>query len=152
MPIAIAMNIRGRPYTSRIGRDIFRKRARTASSTSLPLVMPASVLALGDKARGGAQHVALGAEDRERRISPRPQAADALLGAVDSELGDESSLAESRIGAGRLAERGGVAFDVEQIVGDLERFAKRAAVIVERLIFLRRGLPEDRAGDAAIMQ
>ena len=54
--------------------------------------------------------------------------------------------------AGLLAERRGVAFDVEQIVGDLEGFAERAAVIVERLIFLLRGLAEDGAGDAAEAQ
>ena len=54
--------------------------------------------------------------------------------------------------AGRLAERRRVALDVEQIVGDLEGFAERAAVIVERLIFLLRGLAEDRAGDAAVAQ
>ena len=108
-----------------------------------------SILAFGDEARGGAQHVALGAEDRERGIGARQQVAHALLGAVDPELGDEGGLAQRRVLPGLLAERRGVALDVEQIVGDLEGFAERAAVIVERLIFLRRGLAEDRAGDAA---
>src|SRR6202011_4844065 len=60
--------------------------------------------------------------------------------------------AQCRVLAGLLAERGGVTFDVEQIVGDLEGFAERAAVVVERLIFLWRGLAEDRAGNAAIAQ
>ena len=54
--------------------------------------------------------------------------------------------------AGRLAERSRIALDVEQIVGDLEGFAERAAVIVERLVFVLRGLAEDRAGDAAEAQ
>src|SRR6202011_1878295 len=60
--------------------------------------------------------------------------------------------AQCRVLAGLLAERGGVTFDVEQIVGDLEGFAERAAVVVERLIFLWRGLAEDRAGNAAVAQ
>jgi hypothetical protein len=53
---------------------------------------------------------------------------------------------------GLLAERGRVALDVEQVVGDLEGFAERAAVVVERLVLLRRGLAEDGAGNAAIAQ
>ena len=101
----------------------------------MPAIAFPSVLAFGDEARGGAQHVALGAEDRQRRIGARQQVAHALLGAVDAELGDEGGLAERRILAGRLAERRGVALDVEQVVGDLEGFAERAAVIVERLVF-----------------
>ena len=83
---------------------------------------------------------------------PRQQIAHALPGAVDPELGDERGLAQSRVLAGLLAERCCIAFDVEQVVGDLERLAQRAAVIVERLIFLLRGLAEDGAGDAAIAQ
>src|SRR4051794_4192166 len=108
----------------------------------------ALVLALRDEACRPPQNIAPGSEHRQRRIRPRQQIAHALLGAVDSELADERGLAERRIGAGRLAERCGVALDVEQVVGDLERLAERAAVIVERLIFLRRGLAEDGAGDA----
>jgi len=93
-------------------------------------------LAFGDEPRRGAQHVTPRAEDRERGIGPRQQVAHALLGAVDAELGHEGGLAERRVLAGLFAERGGVALDVEQVVGDLKGFAERAAVIVERLIFL----------------
>jgi hypothetical protein len=75
-----------------------------------------------------------------------------LLGAIDAELGDEGGLAECRVGAGGLAQRRGVAFHVEQVVGDLESFAERAAVIVERLILGLRGLAENGAGDAAVAQ
>jgi len=53
---------------------------------------------------------------------------------------------------GLLAERRRVTLDVEQVVGDLERLAERAAIVVERLILFLRGLAEDRAGDAAIAQ
>ena len=85
------------------------------------------------------------------RHRPR-EIAHALLGAGDAELGHEGGLVERSILAGRLAQRRGVALDVEQVVGDLECFAERAAVIVERLIFFRRGLAEQRAGDAAEAQ
>ena len=103
------------------------------------------VLALGDEAGGVAQHLALVAEDRQRLVGARQQVAHPLLGAVDAELGDEGGLAERRVGAGRLAERFGIAFDVEQVVGDLERLAERAAVIVERLILLRGRLRREVA-------
>src|SRR6185312_9076937 len=42
----------------------------------------ALALALGDETRRGAQHVALGAEDRERGIAAREQVAHAPLGAL----------------------------------------------------------------------
>src|SRR6266852_2103572 len=128
---------------------MFRKRTRTGSSISLSAIDSGSVLALGDESRGVAQHIALGAEDRQRGVGARQQVANPLLGAVDAELGDEGGLAEGRILAGRLAEGRGIAFDVEQIVGDLEGFAERAAVIVERLVLRLGGLAEDRACDAA---
>src|SRR6202034_1505562 len=68
------------------------------------------------------------------------------------ELGDKGGLAQGGVLAGLLAERRRVAFDIEQIVGDLKGLAERAAIIVERLMLLGRGLSEDRAGDAAIAQ
>src|SRR6266446_6270049 len=61
-------------------------------------------------------------------------------------------LAQRRVLSGLLAERRRVALDVEQIVGDLERLTERAAIVVERLILLLRGLAEDRAGNAGIAQ
>src|SRR4051794_12847368 len=130
---------------TRAGFGIFRKRTRCASSASLLIAIPSSILPLGDEPRGGAQHLAPGAEDRERGIGARQQIAQALFGAIDPELGDEGGLAQCGVLTGLFAERCGVALDVEQIVSDLEGFAERAAVIVERLIFLWRGLPQDRA-------
>src|SRR5262249_22280853 len=70
------------------------------------------ILPLGDEARGGAQHVALGAEDRQRGIAARQEIADALLGAVDAKLRYKGGLAERRILPSLLAERGGIALDV----------------------------------------
>src|ERR1700730_2029794 len=111
-----------------------------------------SVLAFGHEPRRGAQYLALGTEDRERLVGARQQVAHALLGAVDAELGDEGGLAERCVLPGLLAERRRVAFDVEQVVGDLEGFAERAAVIVERLVLLLRGLAQDRTRNAAKAQ
>src|SRR5579872_854580 len=110
------------------------------------------VLPFGNKARRGAQNVAARAEDRQRLIGSRQKVANALLGAVDAELGDEGGLAERGVSTRGLAQRGRIALDVEQVVGNLEGFPKRAPVIVERLIFLLRGLPEDGAGDATEAQ
>ena len=59
-----------------------------------------SVLALGDEPGGCAQDVALGAEHRQRGVGAGEQIANALLGALDAELGDEGGLAEGRILAG----------------------------------------------------
>ena len=128
-----------------------RTRCRPCPLSTVRRLLP-PILAFGDEARGRAQHIALGAEDRERLVGARQQVAHALLGAVDAELGDEGGLAERRVLSGLLAERRRVALDVEQVVGDLEGFAERAAVIVERLVFLLRGLAEDRAGNAAKAQ
>src|SRR5258707_1713894 len=111
-----------------------------------------SILALGDESRGGAQHITPGAEYRKRGIGARQQVAHALPGPLDPELGDEGGLAQCRVLSGLLAERRRIALDVEQVVGDLERFTERAAIIVERLILFLRGLAEDRAGNAAIVQ
>src|ERR1700709_1702567 len=118
----------------RTGAGILRNRATSSSSSFLAVGI--SVLAFGDEPRDSAQHVTPGAEDRERGIGAAQQIAHALPGAFDPELGDESGLAQGCVLPGLLAEGGGVALDVEQIVGDLECLAQRAAVIVERLIFL----------------
>src|ERR1043166_6217784 len=114
----------------RAGLGIFLKRTRVGSSAFWP-VMATSTLAFGDEARGGAQHVALAAENRQRGIRVAEQVANAFLCARNAELGDESSLAQRGVGAGRLAQRGRIAFDIEKVIGDLERFAERAAIIVQ---------------------
>src|ERR1700722_15108579 len=97
-----------------------------------------SILAFGDKSCGRAQHLALGAEDRERGIGARQQIAPALFGSIDPELGDEGGLAQGGILAGLLSKRRRVAFDIEQVVGDLKGFAQRAAIIVQRPILFWR--------------
>ncbi len=78
----------------------------------------------------------------------RHKIAQPRAGALDAEQCDKGGLAGGGILAGFLAERCRIAFDIEQIVGDLEGFAERAAVIVERLVlrFPRRAA-ENRAGN-----
>ena len=88
----------------------------------------------------------------KRLVRLRQKIPNAFLGAVDAQLGDECGFAQRRVGAGRFAERSRVAFDIEKVVGDLEGFAERAAVSVERLIIFLRGLAEQRAGDAAVAE
>src|ERR1700685_3777699 len=122
---------------TRTGRGNLRKRASNSSSSSplfgaLATLTPLA-LAFGDETRRRAQHVGPVAEDRQRLVAAGQQIAHALPGALDPELGHERGLAERRVRAGRLAQRRGVALDVEQIVGDLEGFAERPAVIVEGL-------------------
>src|SRR5882757_1484448 len=128
----------------RTGIGIFLNRARNSSISFLGAGM--SVLAFGDEPRRGAQHVAFGTEDRQRGIGLGEQVAHARFGALDPELGDEGGLAQRCILAGLLPERRRIALYTEQSGGDLEGYAERAAVIVERQISCRRGLPEDRAG------
>ena len=84
----------------------------------------------------------------EERLDLLPaQEADAALCARGPlEVGHEHH--DGQLEAPRAPWRRG-ALDVEQVVGDLEGLAERFAVIVERLVFLLRGLAEDRAGDAA---
>src|SRR5437870_11253907 len=113
----------------RAGLGIFLKRTTIGSSGFLP-AMAASTLAFGDEARCGAQYVALVAENRQRGIRVREEVANALLCPRNAELGDEGGLAKRGVGAGRLAQRGRIAFDIEKVIGDLERFAERAAIVV----------------------
>src|SRR5581483_11415941 len=134
----------------RTGFGNLRKRVSSSSSSS-PALFPRFgvlatcrplALALGDEARGLAEHAGPVAEDRQCLVAARQEIAHALLGAVDAELSDEGGLAQRCVGAGRLAERRRIALDVEQIIGDLEGFAQRLAVIVERLVLGLRGLSE----------
>src|SRR5712691_11593501 len=98
-----AMKVRGRDTITRKNIGSLRCRARRCSN-SLPSAIGGSlllahdlvgkpvpafpdhalVLALGDEARGGAQHVATAAEDRQRGIAACQEIADALLGPVDA--------------------------------------------------------------------
>ena len=93
---------------------------------SAVLAMARQSLALRDEARSARKLSALVAERRQRGVGLRDQVDQPVARAVDAEHGDQRRLAGGGVLAGGFAERGGVAFDVEQVVGDLERLAERA--------------------------
>src|SRR5580692_4659713 len=92
------------------------------------------------------------AERRQRRFGFGNELAQSRFGAVDAEHADESGLAGGGVLAGLFADQCRIAFDVEKVVGDLERLADRRAVAFERraLGLIRRG--EYAAGLAAEAQ
>src|SRR4029077_13896428 len=69
----------------------------------------------------------------------------ALARALNSKIAGECRLAVGCVLASRLAERGGIALDVEQIVGDLEGLAECVPVTIKGVVGALRGLAKDRA-------
>ncbi len=57
-----------------------------------------------------------------------------------------------RVLAGRFADRCRIAFDVEEIVGDLERLAKSGTVTLKRFPLTLVGLAQDRPGNTSEAQ
>ena len=85
---------------------------------------------LGDEMRGVFEDRAARAERHQGAFGILDELCEARPCASDTEEIDQRGLAVGGILAGGLAECGGVAFDVEQIVGDLERLADHLAVAV----------------------
>src|SRR5215467_256652 len=79
--------------------------------------------------------------------SPEP-----LLRLVHAEQPDERGLVRSGVLADLLADGSRVAFDIENVVGDLERLTERRAEPVYRRALTGVRLAEDRAGHAGIVQ
>src|SRR5262249_40215882 len=77
------------------------------------------------------------------------QRAQARPRARRSENADDGCLAGLGVLAGLLADERRIAFDIEQIVRDLERLADGGAVEFERRTLRRVGLSEDAAGAAS---
>ncbi len=102
----------------------------------------------GDEARCGLENAGPRPERRERRLGLGDQAEQLQLRPLDPEDRDRGGLVGSRILAGRLADRLGIALDVEQVVGDLEGLADDGAEAVERLALGVLRFAEDRAGEA----
>jgi len=99
--------------------------------------------------RGGLEHGGVRAERRQRFRRVLDQGGEALLRFGDAEHGDDRRLAGGGVLAGLLADGGGVALDVEDVVGDLERLADRGAVALERGEALAVGFAQNRAGDGS---
>src|ERR1700722_16563313 len=64
-----------------------------------------------------------GPEWRQRLLGLSDKLLQPCLGRIDSEHADHRGLACSGVLAGRFADKGGIAFKIEQVVGDLERFS-----------------------------
>ncbi len=85
-------------------------------------------------------------ERTQGRLGLGGQPVPAGLGRVEPEARHQRALVAPRILAGRLAERGGIAFGIENVVGDLERRSERLAVAVERGPLRGVGPAQDGAG------
>ncbi len=74
------------------------------------------------------------------------------LAAGHAKHADHRGLAGGGVLAGLFADQRRIAFEIEQIVGDLEGLADRRAVTLERRALRRRRLGENAAGLAAEAQ
>src|SRR5437763_5003082 len=74
------------------------------------------------------------------------------FGARYAEHTDESGFSGSEVLAGRFAHQGRIALDVEEIVGNLKRFADRCAKTCKRFALLCAGAAENAAGLAGEAQ
>ena len=74
------------------------------------------------------------------------------LAVATPEDSDQRRFAGGGVLAGGLAEGRAVAFDVEQVVGDLKRLPDRRAEALERVAFRNARLAENRAGRAGELQ
>ena len=79
------------------------------------------------------QHRRGGSERRERRFGLGHELLEPPFGAGDAEHADEGRLAGGGVLAGLFADQRRIAFDIEEIVGDLKRLADRRAVAFERV-------------------
>src|SRR5689334_9649378 len=96
------------------------------------LTIHASCLPLGDKMRTLNQHCRRGAKRRERGFGFIDELAQACFGASNAEHARKCGLAGGAVLADGFAHECRIAFDVEQIVGDLKRFADGRAIARER--------------------
>src|SRR5688572_28624152 len=92
-----------------------------------------SVLSEHQPVRSARQRRRARAENSERRERARMQFMQASPRRFDADAGRISRLVVGAIGAGSFAEQRRVAFDVQQIVLDLEREADGAREFIERL-------------------
>src|SRR5262249_57143857 len=103
---------------------------------------------LSNKASSGTQSIGLRAESRQRLIRLCDQFLEARTCPGGSKRAHQGRLAGSRILARSLAERFGVALDIEQVVSNLESLADRRAIAINTV---KRGgisLAEDCAATA----
>src|SRR5262249_53273041 len=103
-------------------------RGRWFESTQLyhvPLDSWSSRAARRNEARRRLEHLAVAAERRERRLGFADQGVEPAPRRLRPQHTDQRRLVGGGILAGGLADSGRIAFEVEQVVGDLEGFAER---------------------------
>ena len=97
------------------------------------MARPDSGPPLCDEMRGGAQDIGFRAERVQADFGFRDQLDRACAARRDPSTATSVALPAAASLPVALPSSGRVAFDIEQIVGDLERLADRAAIAVERL-------------------
>src|SRR5262249_907093 len=99
---------------------------------------------LAPKPSPGFQWRRIRAEWRQRQLGLFDQPEQLLFGLGDAENSDGGRFAGVGVLAGRLADRGDIAFNVEDIVGDLECLADNSAEPVERHALMLVGPAHNR--------
>ena len=99
--------------------------------SALPL-SSLSTAAIGDEMRCRLQYCAVFAKRRDRRLSLDDKCLEPFPRTIDPQQAQECRLVGGRIFSRRLADRGCIAFDIEQVIGDLKCFADRRTVTFER--------------------
>src|SRR5262249_36087630 len=104
---------------------------------------------LGDKMRALDQHRRGGPEWRERALGFVNQFCQPFFGAGKAEHAGKCCFPRGAVLAGRFADQSRIAFAVQQIIGDLNRFAARRAIAREPPGPRRAGAAENAAGLAS---
>ena len=90
------------------------------------------------------------AEDCERIPRPGFQLVKTCACGIGADQRNQRCLAGILILRDRLADKRGIAFDIEQIIGELKGNAQRASVIEQSVTLHRGRLPKNRAGFARV--
>src|SRR5579872_2872689 len=99
-----------------------------------------------DESRALDEDAGSGAEWCQRLLGLGHQLAKSRLRAGDAEHAHHGGLAGLGVFAGRFADQRGVAFEIEEVVGDLEGLADRNAIAVERRTLAFWGRRQNSAG------
>src|SRR5438093_2514867 len=103
---------------------------------------------LGNETSAGIENRCGLAKRRQRRFGLGDQRAQARPRALRPEQTHDGRLAGLRVLTGLLADQCRIAFDIEQIVGDLEGLTDGRAVAIERVALRRARLREDSTSAA----
>src|SRR6202142_2228165 len=98
------------------------------------------------------QYCPVPAKRRDRRFSLDDKRLEPLARTIDPQQAQERRLVGGRIFSRRLANSGCVAFDIEQVIGDLKGFADRRTVTFERRTRLAGRLAEHGSTRAGKLQ